>query len=1007
MDDNAATLADGLGTAFEALVGIDQSVLDAIPSAVYVCAADGVIVRYNRCATELWGRTPKLGDTDQRFCGGFRLYRLDGTLLPSAATPMATALDTGEPQHDHEVEIERPDGSRIIVQVNIEPLKDPAGQVQGAINCFHDITERKRADEMIRARHSELEDFFENANVPMHWVASDGRVVRANRAELELLGYAADEYVGHHIAEFHADQETIDDILSRLGRGEQLELYPATLRAKDGSARRVLISSSVQFLDDRFVHTRCITLDVSAQQDTHRLAAIVDSSDDAIISKDLNGVVTSWNRGAERLFGYTAGEAVGQPLVELVIPAERHSEEDEILARMRQGMRIEPYETVRQRKDGSRIDVQLTVSPVSDANGRVVGAAKIARDISERKRHEKALARHAREQSALYRFVDQLQRARSPEDIYEAALDAICRAFDCRRASVLRFDAGGVMRFVGWRGLSDHYRETTDGHSPWQAGARRAEPITIDDIDDADEPEALKAVIRREGIGALAFIPLFADGEVIGKFMVYHDAPHAFSESEIDLAVTIARQLGFSLERYEADAARRRVEEALRQNQERLRLATYTGKVGLWTWEIATGEVSWTESLYAVHGVDRAEFVPTRDSFLSLVHPDDRDAVIRAIARSVEDDAPYEIEFRAVRPDGDVVWLFTNAVLVKENDEPARMVGATCDVTELKQAEERFRLAIEAAPSGMLQVDQEGSIHLVNAHAEALLGYDRGELIGRKVEMLVPERFRGTHPAFRDSYDEAPEARPMGAGRELYALRKDGSEVPVEIGLSPVRTSEGLFVLSAIVDISERKRAETQREMLLAELNHRVKNTLAVVQGIAYQTFKDTDTSPTVLKAFEGRLGALARAHALLTQSSWENASLDDLVAEALSVAGADERRVEAGGPCVLLDPRPALAVAIALHELSTNALKYGALSVKGGQIAVKWQAAGPTGEGLKLIWQESGGPRVSTPGHRGFGTRMIEGALAHDLGGTVVLEFQPEGLRCVIETPLREGETK
>ena len=139
---------------------MDPSVLEAIPAAVYLCAADGVIVRFNRRAAELWGRAPKAGDTDARFCGSYRLYTVDGSLLPHARTPMAAALRTGQPQRDKEVVIERPDGSRIVASVHIEPLKDRAGRVQGAINCFQDITERKRVEEAFERRLEEQAALF-------------------------------------------------------------------------------------------------------------------------------------------------------------------------------------------------------------------------------------------------------------------------------------------------------------------------------------------------------------------------------------------------------------------------------------------------------------------------------------------------------------------------------------------------------------------------------------------------------------------------------------------------------------------------------------------------------------------------------------------------------------------------------------------------------------------------------------------------------------------------------
>src|SRR5690606_12232516 len=151
-------------------------------------------------------------------------------------------------------------------------------------------------------------------------------------------------------------------------------------------------------------------------------------------------------------------------------------------------------------------------------------------------------------ETALYAFTDRLFRAELEQEIYEAGLDAIVRILRCDRASILRFDHHDVMRFVAWRGLSEHYRQAVDGHSPWKADDLRAEPIPIADIEKAaDLPEALKAVVRAEGIAALAFIPIFAGGRITGKFMAYYDAPHVFTDREIDAGTTIARQLGFGL----------------------------------------------------------------------------------------------------------------------------------------------------------------------------------------------------------------------------------------------------------------------------------------------------------------------------------------------------------------------------------------------------------------------------------------------------------------------------
>jgi len=247
------------------------------------------------------------------------------------------------------------------------------------------------SEEEVRRQAAELATFVDTAAIGLHRVGQDGIILWANDAELEMLGYARDEYVGHHIGEFHADQAVLADILDRLRRGERLLEYPAQMKCRDGSLKAVLIDSSVLWEEGRFVHTQCFTRDVTdrrrAEQARALLAAIVEASDDAIVSKTLDGVITSWNGGAARIFGYSAPEAVGRH-IDLIIPPDRLEEERGILRRLRRGEHIDHYETVRRAKDGRLLDVSLTLSPIRDASGRVTGASKIARDVTDRKRAE-------------------------------------------------------------------------------------------------------------------------------------------------------------------------------------------------------------------------------------------------------------------------------------------------------------------------------------------------------------------------------------------------------------------------------------------------------------------------------------------------------------------------------------------------------------------------------------------------------------------------------------------
>jgi PAS domain S-box-containing protein len=303
------------------------------------------------------------------------------------------------------------------------------------------------------------------------------------------------------------------------------------------------------------------TIDALGNSHAQRLAAIVESSDDAIMSIDLDGNIATWNRGAEQLIGYKAEEAIGKPVTTL-IPTDREGEEAEILGRIRRGERIDHYKTVRQRSDGTLIQVSLTISPIKDGAGTIIGASKIARDITGHERALKSLAERMQEQAALYEFTDRLFRAACANDVYDAALEAIIRALGCNRASILLFDDAGIMKFVAWRGLSDDYRRRVEGHSPWTRDTVDPQPIIIGDIDAAELELPLKAAVKAEGIGALAFIPLVVKGALVGKFMTYYATSRAFSEADMDLAVTFARQLGFSLERMRAEDHRQRAERA-------------------------------------------------------------------------------------------------------------------------------------------------------------------------------------------------------------------------------------------------------------------------------------------------------------------------------------------------------------------------------------------------------------------------------------------------------------
>jgi two-component sensor histidine kinase len=209
------------------------------------------------------------------------------------------------------------------------------------------------------------------------------------------------------------------------------------------------------------------------------------------------------------------------------------------------------------------------------------------------------------------------------------------------------------------------------------------------------------------------------------------------------------------------------------------------------------------------------------------------------------------------------------------------------------------------------------------------------------------------------------------------------------------------YMTGACVDITERKRAEASQHLLLEELNHRVKNTLAMVQSIASQTLRATPAAERFPEAFQSRLQALAQAHDLLTKGQWRGASLHEVAEVTLNPHTTPGGRVKISGPPVALSPGIAVSLHLALHELATNAAKYGALSVEQGEVKLQWAVTGDIQPALRIEWGESGGPAVVPPQRRGFGSRLIERGLAHEVDGEVDLTFSPKGVVCRVIVPL------
>jgi PAS domain S-box-containing protein len=315
--------------------------------------------------------------------------------------------------------------------------------------------------------------------------------------------------------------------------------------------------------------------------------------------------------------------------------------------------------------------------------------------------------------------------------------------------------------------------------------------------------------------------------------------------------------------------------------------------------------------------------------------------------------------------------------------------------------EARYRAIVDTAVDAIVVIDEVGDIEAFNPAAERLFGYLAAEIIGRNVRVLMPEPDHSAHDGYLGRYRDTGERRIIGIGREVHGLRSDGTTFPLELSIAEWRDGGTRYFTGVMRDVTERKRAEELQRLLVNELNHRVKNTLATVQSVAGQTLRNATDLVDARESLTTRLLALARAHDILTHESWEGADLRDVV-NSLIASHGDAGRFGVEGPSIRLAPKAALSLSLALHELMTNATKYGALSNEDGRVALTWRRTVDTDvERLNLRWEEIDGPSVSTPSRQGFGSRLITGGLARELGGDVRLEYPSAGVVCTINADL------
>lgn len=500
------------------------------------------------------------------------------------------------------------------------------------------------------------------------------------------------------------------------------------------------------------------------------------------------------------------------------------------------------------------------------------------------------------------------------------------------------------------------------------------------------------------------------------------------------------------------EAERESVLKSLREGEERLQIAQDVAGLGIWDWDHSTGEITWSPQMFRLTGLDPSENETNPfKAWLGILHPEDRERMewqVKHLPRTLE---PLTTEYRIVRNDGSVRWLqMRGQSLAGHLDKPLRTVIVNLDITPSKENEiqERFLLSLSdqirdlARPEDILRVVAEAlGTHL----GVTRLGYGEVDHATMMLTTLVDWHADGM-PYMVGRHPLSPFGpylcNEMRAGRmvvidDAFSDPRFETHIDVFIALQCIASitislvKEGKVQAALYVhnttkrhwtssetelcrDVAERTwsaveraRSDARQRLLINELNHRVKNTLATVQSIATHAFKHED-SDAAQTAFESRLFALSRTHDVLTRENWESARLHDIVEEAMAPYRREQiERFASDGPAVQVPPRVALPLAMALHELATNAAKYGAFSTESGKVEITWTLEDKQdGPQLNLRWQEIGGPPTKEPTHKGFGSRLLERGLTRELAGQVTLDYRPTGLVCSLSCPLPEAET-
>lgn len=674
-----------------------SAIVESSDDAILSKSLNGIISSWNRGAERIFGYR-----ADEII--GKSVLQLIPPELHAEERQLLARLQGGERIDHFETVRLRKDGAQFPVSLTISPIKTADGRIVGASNVARDLSLEQRLAEtrhLLATIVASSDDAIISKNL-------DGIITSWNAAAERVFGYTADEIVGRSVLtlippELHADEPMI---LARLGRGERIDHFETIRIRKDG--RRIHVSLTISPLRDakgRLFGASKVARDITAQHEAdllgRRMTAIVDSSDDAIISKDLNGIIQSWNAGAQRIFGYTADEVIGRHIT-MLFPPDRLHEEPIILGRIARGERIEHHETVRRRKNGELFPFSITVSAIRDAQGKGIGASKIGRDISKQKEAEAeraALFRKEQESRAdleamieasrdLSAGLDLEATVQKATDVATKLTNAKFGAFfynvvNDRGESYVLYALSGAPRSAFEKfGLPRNtavFSPTFNGD-----GVVRLADVTADARYGKNPPHRGMPAGHLPVRSYLAVPVISRTGEVLGGLFFGHPDVGVFTERAERIVVGIAAQAAIAIDNA-------KLYSRVQSSVARLNFALGALDLGDWSWDATTDEMRISERTAEIYGVPPESKI-TREQMRAALHPADRDRARETAATAAAKGVDYEIEYRVVHPVKGERWVMAKGRPQFGSDgKLSGMMGVVLDITARKQIEVELR----------------------------------------------------------------------------------------------------------------------------------------------------------------------------------------------------------------------------------------------------------------------------------------------------------------------------